>query len=107
MILRLEILQNAVDDLCRLGWLDAERIPQPADNLQAGVISTFFELGEVAAADLGFVREIVLRQPLRVPKAAQVRSEHLAQVHARSEAICSKSTPRYTEQSDREAFYEG
>jgi hypothetical protein len=22
MILRLEILQNAVDDLCRLGWLD-------------------------------------------------------------------------------------
>jgi hypothetical protein len=41
MILRLEILQNAVDDLCRLGWLDG------ADHrFDAAVLDAVVELVE-------------------------------------------------------------
>jgi hypothetical protein len=34
-----------------------------------------------------------------VAKAAQIGGEHLSQIHARSEAICSTFTPRYTERT--------
>ena len=45
MILRLEILQNAVDDLCRLGWLDG------ADHrVDAAVVDAVAELVERAIA---------------------------------------------------------
>ena len=45
MILRLEILQNAVDDLCRLGWLDG------ADHrVDAAVLDAVAELVERAIA---------------------------------------------------------
>jgi len=45
MILRLEILQNAVDDLCRLGWLDG------ADHrVDAAVLDAVAELIERAIA---------------------------------------------------------
>jgi hypothetical protein len=45
MVLRLEILQNAVDDLCRLGWLDG------ADHrVDAAVLDAVAELVERAIA---------------------------------------------------------
>jgi hypothetical protein len=45
MVLRLEILQNAVDDLCRLGWLDG------ADHrVDAAVLNAVAELVERAIA---------------------------------------------------------
>jgi hypothetical protein len=44
MVLRLEILQNAVDDLCRLGWLDG------ADRVDAAVLDAVVELVERAIA---------------------------------------------------------
>ena len=45
MVLRLEILQNAVDDLCRLGWLDG------ADHrVDAAVVDAVAELVERAIA---------------------------------------------------------
>jgi len=41
MVLRLEILQNAVDDLCRLGWLDG------ADyRVEAAIVDAVVELVE-------------------------------------------------------------
>jgi hypothetical protein len=45
MVLRLEILQNAVDDRCRLGWLDG------ADHrVDAAVLDAVAELVERAIA---------------------------------------------------------
>jgi hypothetical protein len=40
----------------------------------------------------------VLGEPLFVPQAAEIGGKHLPQIHARSEAICSKCAPRYTKQ---------
>jgi hypothetical protein len=45
MILRLEILQNAVDDLCRLGWLDGA-----GHRVDAAVLDAVAELVERAIA---------------------------------------------------------
>ena len=45
MVLRLEILQNAVDDLCRLGWLDGA-----GHRVDAAVLDAVAELVERAIA---------------------------------------------------------
>jgi hypothetical protein len=73
---------------------------QPADDLQARVIGAPFELSEIAATDFSIIGEVVLGQPLLMPQALQIYGEHLAQVHARSEAICSQCAPRYTDQKE-------
>jgi len=51
------------------------------------------KLAQVATADFGFVGDIVLRQPFRIAKAAQICGKDVSQVHARMEAACSVSGP--------------
>src|SRR5207302_1990554 len=85
----------------QLGGLDIQDRCQLSENLQTGVIAAFFELAQIAAADLRLVSEIILREPSFVPQTAQIGGEHLSQVHARSEANCSTCAPRYTKQNKR------
>ena len=73
---------------------------KPANNLQARIEGTLFKLAQIAPAHFRLVGEIVLRKPLLMAQAAQVGSEHVSQVHARSGATRSKYAPRYIEQND-------
>jgi hypothetical protein len=55
--------------LQQLGRLDIEDGGELADDLQARIERALLKLAQVAAAYLGFIGEIVLRQPFVVPQA--------------------------------------
>src|SRR5271156_5605100 len=84
----------------QLCGLDVQRICELPHELEARIKSGLFQLTEIAPADFGLIREVVLRKPFRIPQAAQIAGENLPQVHAGSEPTCSKYTPRYTEQNE-------
>ena len=86
---RLLVMQLLTRRTSRLGLsycrLDFQSLCQSADDFKAGEECSFLESPtQLAAAYFSFIREIVLRQPLGVSQAAQIRCEYLAQVHAAS-----------------------
>src|SRR6185437_8735946 len=80
--------------------INPERVGQATHDFEAGVVGACLQLGQITSTDLSFISEIVLRQAFCVSQTAQICREHLSQIHARSEALCSKCAPRYTEQNN-------
>src|SRR5215472_17393459 len=85
--------------LQQLVGFDTECLGQLPYDLQACVKGALLELAQIAPANLRFIGEIVLREPLLMAESAQVGGEHVSQIHARSGATCSKCAPRYIERN--------
>lgn len=76
-----------------------QHLGKPANDFQAGVVPTGFELSQIAPTDASIVGKRVLRQPFLKAQPAQVGGEEFPQVHAGSQSACQESAPRYTKQS--------
>ena len=83
----------------QLGRLSSEGVRELPDYFQTCVKCALFQLTKIAPADLGLIREVVLRHALGIPQPSQISSENLPQVHAGSRPSCSICAPRYIEQS--------
>src|SRR5215472_6343798 len=72
--------------LQQLVGFDTKCLGQLPYDLQACVKGALLELAQIAPANLRFIGEIVLREPLLMAESAQVGGEHVSQIHARSGA---------------------
>ncbi|MGJ5080220.1 hypothetical protein [Bradyrhizobium sp. HKCCYLS3013] len=68
--------------LQKLGSIDVQYLCQLSDYFQAYERPTLFQLAHIRSIHAGLIGQILLGQSFGVPKAAQVRSKDLAEVHA-------------------------
>lgn len=81
--------------LQELGRLDPKDIGKLADDLQPDVRDALFQLAHIGPVYIGLMRQILLRNALRMPKTAQVDGEGLAQIHGASRWPCRLLTNRF------------
>jgi hypothetical protein len=84
----------------QFGGVYSQHLGDTTDDPQTCVESALFQLAQIASAHTGLVSQVVLRHAPCIAKTAQISGKYISQIHARSEANCSKYTPRYIEQSD-------
>src|SRR5690348_14787520 len=65
-------------------WFYFQDVGQLSDDLEAGVEGSFFELAQIAAADLGLIGQVVLRHVSFMPHSAQIGRENAPQIHGSS-----------------------
>ena len=81
--------------LQELGRVDPKDVGELADDLKPDIRDTLFQLAYIGPVYIGLMRQILLRNALRMPKTAQVVGEGLAQIHDASRRSCRLLTNRF------------
>jgi hypothetical protein len=81
--------------LQELGRFDPKDISELADDLKPDIGHALLQFAHIGPVDVGLMRQILLRNALRMPKTAQVDGEGLAQIHDASRWACRLLTNRF------------
>ena len=84
-----------------MGWpleqvssIDTELLGQPVDDFDTGSVHAPFERADIRAVDLRPVGQLLLGEPSRVPKLAQIERQHLSYLHTREKSGLWSIPPR-------------